>query len=387
MTAAGNLRFAATWREMPGNRVGCAAMSSHDVIVIGAGVIGLMTARELSAAGLRVCVIDRGAAGAGSTRAGGGILSPIPPWGATPEVEALALRSEARYPALARELAESTGIDIEYRQCGVLLLDEALDPAAAAWSERSGQPLFALEGDSVRVHEPALDHRWQSALRLPGLAQLRNPRLTAALVQDLERRGVELIEHTPVTGLAIAGDTLRGVHAAGRFHAATHVVVAAGAWSAGLLGPLDVTGIVPVRGQMLWYALEPGVFRHMVIHGDRYLIPRADGVCLVGSTVEKAGFDATTTVPAGTGLAEFAATLSPTLADATPAGQWAGLRPGRDGAPIIAEHPAVEGLFINAGHFRNGINLAPASAELLADRLLKRKSALDSVSYDAENRL
>ena len=160
--------------------------------------------------------------------------------------------------------------------------------------------------------------------------------------------------------------------------------VAAGAWTGQLLN----LPVAPVRGQMLWYQAEPGLIGHILIDDDEYLIPRRDGVVLVGSTVEQAGFDPTTTVAAREYLQGVAARLCPALAQIEPAGQWAGLRPGSpEGIPYIGPHPSLAGLYVNAGHFRNGINLAPASAALLADLLTETAPELDKLPYSVPDRL
>jgi glycine oxidase len=161
-------------------------------------------------------------------------------------------------------------------------------------------------------------------------------------------------------------------------------VVAAGAWSAPLLAPLGVDlPVRPVRGQILWYMLPRPVLGQMLMRDGRYVIPRQDGVVLVGSTVEEAGFDDSTTEEAGRDLREAAAAIMPLLGTLAVQGQWAGLRPGSpEGVPMIGAVPGFSGLWLNTGHFRNGVNLAPGSAELLEALLSGAQPALDPAPYD-----
>jgi glycine oxidase len=164
---------------------------------------------------------------------------------------------------------------------------------------------------------------------------------------------------------------------------AGHVIVACGAWTSDLLGPLSQgANVFPVKGQMLLLAGEPGMVRNIVMKDGCYVIPRRDGKLLVGSTLEFAGFDKATTQEARTLLLESAYELLPQLHDVALARHWAGLRPGsHEGIPAICRHPEVSGLFINAGHFRNGVVMGPAAARLTADLALERSPILDPAPY------
>ncbi len=354
-----------------------------DCLIIGAGVIGLMSARELAGAGARVTVIERGETGRESSWAGGGILSPLHPWRAPQAITQLVQWGQHYYPALAKELLDETGIDIEWTQSGLLHLDTAEYDQARRWAEQSKVKLELLRDAALKQREPSLSGVIQSALYFPDIAQVRNPRLLAALRQSLVQRGVSIEEHCEVTGINVAQGKVTGVETArGRMQAGT-LIVTAGAWSGRLLGALGTRlDITPVRGQMILLRTVPGLLRHIVVRGEHYVIPRRDGRVLVGSTVEYVGFDRSTTAEAQAELKQAALELVPALADCEIERHWAGLRPGSEhGIPTIAAHPEISGLYVNSGHFRNGIALAPASARLLADLVLGCPAMFDGASY------
>jgi len=358
--------------------------SSTEIIVIGGGAVGMLSARRLAQAGRRVTLVERGRLGRGTSRAGGGIMSPLVPWEAAEPVAELAAHSLPMLPGLAAELARDTGIDPEYHADGLLYLDCPDIEAAMAFARRRGLRAEALDGAALAALVPAAARTEGRSLLFPDIAQVRNPRFLDALAEDLRRRGVTLLQQAGETRLERQKDSVTvaaGVH--GRLRAEA-VVVAAGAWSAGLLAPLGVDlPVAPVRGQILWYLLPRPEFRQVLMRDGRYLIPRRDGVVLVGSTVEEAGFDDSTTAEARSELSAAAAAMVPLLGTLAPQGQWAGLRPGSpDGIPLIGPVPGCPGLWLNTGHFRNGVNLAPASPLLLEALLAGTAPPLDPAAYD-----
>ena len=196
---------------------------------------------------------------------------------------------------------------------------------------------------------------------------------------------MRLFEHTPVKGLLLGEHGVHGLMTEQGEFKAERVVIAGGAWSALLLETIGVTlPVRPVRGQMILYRAAPKVVQRIVLSQDRYVVPRRDGRILVGSTLEETGFDKSTTRSAMLELEAEARRLIPALTDYTIEHHWAGLRPGSPhGIPYIMQHPQIEGLFINTGHFRNGVVLGPASARLLADILLGRQPIVDPAPYQS----
>jgi glycine oxidase len=359
-------------------------MNRTDAIIIGGGVAGLMSARELAAAGMRVVLLERQAIGKESSWAGGGILSPLHPWRVPEPVTALCQWSQAVYPRLAEDLKGRTGIDPEWLQSGLLFCD-CDDPAGAAqWAAAHGSRFERLAADEMARLEPGIRAAAGNPLLLPDIGQVRNPRLLRALRQDLALRGVEVLEHHPVDEIRVERGRVAGVVCRQETLSAEAYVLAVGAWS-GLLARnsgLPDLPIVPVKGEMLVFDSPPGLLSHMVLSRGRYLIPRKDGRILAGSTVENAQFNKSATSAAGEVLRSFACDLLPALRQCAVEKHWAGLRPGSPGGvPVIGAHPETANLYFNCGHFRNGFVMAPASARLLADHVLRRPAIVAPEPY------
>lgn len=352
-------------------------------VVIGGGIIGLLTARELALAGQSVTIVEQGRIGAEASWAGGGILSPLYPWRYPDPVNRLANWSQQHYPTLAAELIQEGGIDPQWTQSGLLVLDQTEHAEAMAWAKDYGLPCEQLSAQDCVKLEPTLRVPGATALWFPSLAQVRNPRLVKSLLESCVRHGVQLRESTPVIGITLRGQQVTAVETAGGSLPADGIVVASGAWSARLLSSMGMQiPVRPVRGQMIMYHAEPGQIRHINLYEGHYLIPRQDGRVLVGSTLEEVDFDKSTTADAREALIEFASALFPFLRELPIENQWAGLRPGSpSGIPYICTVPNIGGLYLNTGHFRNGVVLGFASAHLLADVILGRKPILDPGPY------
>lgn len=355
------------------------------VVVIGGGINGLLTARELATAGVEVVLLEQGELGREASWAGGGIVSPLYPWRYPPAVTALSSWAQQAYPALAAELLAETGIDAELERCGLLFIDAPDARDARAWAAQQQMPAEVLEHAELHARWPGLAEDAGEGLFLPALANIRNPRLLKALIASLRanpqvslREQAEVRDIRPDQG---AGASV--VLVSGEVVSGDAVVVCGGAWSARLLAPLGITlPVRPVRGQMQLYRLAPGALRSMIMRGGHYVIPRRDGHVLCGSTIEEAGFDKSTTGQAHDILRAAALRLWPALAEAPLVRQWAGLRPGSpNGIPFIGPVIGQQGVWVNAGQFRNGLVLAPASARLLADQLLGLQPVIDPAPY------
>lgn len=355
-------------------------------VVVGGGLVGMLSAYELVKAGWQVELLERGRLARESSWAGGGILSPLYPWRYADPITELARWSQEHYPSLVTALKEESGVDPEWTRSGLLMLDMTDREEAKAWSERFGYMLEALAGDALRHCEPALNTTVDKALWMESVAQVRNPRLLGALYQSLLARGAAIREGSEVSGLLLSSGRVTGVKTCSGDLAADVVIIAAGSWSGCLLKELEVplqsVEIRPVRGQMLLFKGPPGLVNRIILGQKHYVIPRRDGRVLVGSTMEEVGFDKSTTEEAREELLDAAYDLVPALANIPLEHHWAGLRPGSPiGVPYIGEHPDMGGLFVNSGHFRNGVVMGPASARLLVDLIHGRNPILDPGPY------
>lgn len=355
-----------------------------DITIIGGGVIGLLTAREFINAGATVTVLEKNLIGQESSWAGGGILLPLYPWRQHDAISRLVIQSLQLYPKLAQQLAEFTPINPEWRSCGLLITKNPDVNAATSWCRANAMPVQTANPIIYSALNTTVDH----PLWLPTIGQIRNPRLLKSLKQDLLNKGVILREHCHITATTIEHNCITRLDTnTGKINI-NHLVIAAGAWSEQVYGQLFpqfmavAPQIAPVRGQMLLYQAEPDTLSHIILDDDRYLIPRSDGKIVIGSTVEKQGFDKSTTADAKNQLQNFAENLLPSLKTFPLIHHWAGLRPGtHNGVPYIGKHPLISNLSINAGHFRNGLVMAPASAQLIADLILNRPPKVDPNPY------
>jgi glycine oxidase len=310
-------------------------MERYDAVIIGGGVVGLACAWRAQERGLRVCVVERGEPGSGATRAAAGVLAPDPE---TPGFTALAERSAALWPALAAELG-----DVGYTRCGSLVL---------AYDE-SDLGDDAIDGDACRALEPGVSTACVGGVLLDADAQV-DPRRVAA---ELARRLRDLRTQSDVVAMTPEGVEL----ADGSRIAAERVVLAAGAWLARRLARR--LPIRPVKGQTL--RLRGPLPATRIVRSEHvYIVPRANGETVLGATVEEAGFDESPTSEATDLLLRQAIRAIPAVAELELVEATAGLRPGTpDDGPLIGEW---EGFLVAGGHFRNGILLAPVTAEAIA---------------------
>jgi glycine oxidase len=353
-------------------------MSSHpDVLILGGGVIGLTCAYFLAREGVRVEVVDKGDFGQEASWAGAGILVPGSKNYARTPGELLHAHGVAMFPALSAELREQTGIDNGYFRCGGLEIIRPGEPVTREW-RAEGVAFEALDEKALKRLEPMLVAKGIGTVyHLPDMAQVRNPRHLKALLAACAASGVSLVPDCPVHGFDRAGESISGVRTCYKSLIAGKYVVAAGAWTEGLLDPLGVRlGIHPVRGQIAMLNTRTARIRQVVMLGKRYMVQRPDGRLLVGSTEEDVGFDKNTTAGAIADLLQFACSLVP-LGDAPLERCWAGLRPASpDGLPYLGPVPGFANLFVAAGHFRSGIQMSPATGMLVKELLLGQPTAL-----------
>ncbi|KEA64530.1 Glycine oxidase ThiO [Marinobacterium lacunae] len=349
-----------------------------------------MTARELARSGAKVTLLERGVCAHEASWAGGGIVSPLYPWRHGDAVTRLALWSQSSYTLLAQELLAETGCDPELRQKGILMVDVQDEAEALRWGHDHYRPLTKVDGAFIHEKEPRINPEFTSAMWMPEVASIRNPRLGRALRISVEQNpNITLIEQCEVQRFVVQGERIEGVQSSQGEFRADSTIVAGGAWSAELLSSLNMRlPVEPVRGQMMVFKAPVGLIDRVIMLDGRYLIPRADGRILVGSTLERVGFNKDTTEEARQSLYQTALKILPDLAQYPVEHHWAGLRPGSpEGIPFIGAVPGWSGLYLNCGHYRNGLVLAPASTRLLSDLLLERPPIIDSAPYAVAGRI
>lgn len=352
---------------------------AHDVVVVGGGVIGLAVGWRAAAAGLRVAVVDPRPAG-GATNVAAGMLAPVTEASYGEQaLLSLCLASARRFPSFAAELAEVAGRPAGYRETGTLAVAADADDRAELRELhrfQTGLGLAArwLTGRECRALEPMLAPGVTGGLLVDGDHQVDNRVLAAALLAAADRTGVDLWR-CRVSEVLLAGDRVIGVRLDDDdVLSAGHVVLAAGCWSAriGGLPPSLLPPVRPVKGQILRLRVPPGhpgllgrTVRGTARGSHVYLVPRADGEVVVGATVEEQGFDTRVTAGGVYDLLRDARELVPGVTELTLAEASAGLRPGTpDNAPVIGPAP-VPGLVYATGHHRNGMLLAPVTADVV----------------------
>lgn len=332
-------------------------MANTSVVVVGGGIVGCLTAMKLRKQGHDVTVVERNTIAAQtsgeSSWAGAGIAFPLLPWFYRDAVNDLALAGARAYPAVSAELFEETGIDPECIRSGMLIQPTFEREQALAWGDQFG----------VAVEEQ------DENLLIPEVVQIRNPRLLQSLKAWLIKHEVTLREQTRLLPLQEAQSPIRGWQTTeGETLQADLYVVTSGAWSFELLEQTALTlDIKPMRGQMLLYQLAPGVLPHIVYRDGFYMLQRADGHLLAGSSLEDVGFDTGVTESMRQQMQAKAEAILPALRGQAIIKHWSGLRPGTPhNIPTIGRHPQIENLFLNTGHFRYGVTMAPECARRIA---------------------
>jgi len=364
-------------------------MKSFDVAVVGAGVIGASIAFELAGADLSVVVLDRDDPGKGASWAAAGMLSPAPDTPRDAPLVPLAARSLALYPEFVAAVEEGSGEKTGYAREGALQIffgDEAETQLhdLLSYHHKLGLTTEPVPIHTARVWERLLTPEAQAAAWFPAEGSVDPRVLTSAVLEAARNRGVEIHPHRRVTKLLLEGNECQGVLVENEKVCAAHVIVAAGCDSNEVANGGDLLARYaptrPVRGQMV--ALRPradGVARIVRSEGA-YLVPRKDGRVVAGSTIEEAG-DKVVTAGGIRKILDGAMELVPDLAHAEVLEIWSGLRPGTpDDLPIIGP-TEIDGLLVATGHYRNGILLAPVTAKLIADLILRRRTSFDAERF------
>jgi glycine oxidase len=357
------------------------ASSSFDVVVVGGGVIGLSIAWRAAQRGLRVALIERGELASGTSRVAAGMLAPVTEASLVDQaVLHLGLAGLQLYPSFTEELRAVSGSDPGLLMCGTLVVAGDRDEAEALERELElrrtlGLPVRRLRPSEARELAPALAPVVRLALHAPGDHAIDPRRLCAALAEAARRAGAELVAGVEVTALVMsAAEAVKGIQLAdGEVVAAEQVVIAAGTWSGAIEGIPEAACVPvhPVKGQILRLhdPAGPGLLGQVLRMAGGYIVPRGDGRYVLGATTEERGFDTTVTAGGAFELLRAASEVVPGVSELVIDELSAGLRPATpDNAPAIGPG-AVPGLHWAVGHYRNGILLAPITAQIIAEAL------------------
>ena len=373
-------------------------------MIVGGGVIGVAIAHALVCEGLRVRVLEAGAICSGASGAAAGMLAPLSEAREGGPMLQLGLESLSRFGPLCDHLLGETGVDPELESSGLLRVASseaeeldlkrgyarlASDPLVG--SGMTSPPLDWIDREKLCALEPAFSSAIQAGLLSPLESHLRPPLFVRALEASASARGVVIEAGVRVQLLRRQGDRMTGVETSAGPRDAGCVVVAAGPWTPDLL---EASGLIyrtsgppliePVRGQILSLEAPLPAIRQIIWGEGVYVVPKRDGSWVVGATEERVGFDRRVTAEGVAWLLEGARRIFPELAQASFGRAWAGLRPvSRDGLPWIGALPDWPGLYLAAGHGRNGVLHSPITAELIRDEVLGKDSAISSQPFRA----
>ncbi len=359
-------------------------MKASDVIVVGGGINGLMSACKLIQHGFQVTLVERGQCAREASWAGGGILIPLYPWRYTDPIARLDALAAPQWSRLSETLASATGIDPQYTPHGIMHARVEDAQKACAWSARHHDMLASLSSSQAHACLGELTSTsLEPAFWISERGSIRTPRLGQALRQWLmDHPHATVVEHFEVTSLLSTQGRVQGVEGPQGRYLAPRVVMAGGPWTRQLMARHVLLPITPVRGQMLLFRPERPLLRAVMLMNGFYLIPRRDHHILAGSTFEDAGFDRTTTAEGYAQIHAKAVEMLPSLAHVEVTHHWAGLRPGSPGSvPFVGPASDIEGLYVNAGHGGNGVVLSPATADLLCAWMTGSSFPVDPAPY------
>ena len=361
-------------------------MNSSDVIIVGGGIAGSVSAYFLAREGFRVRLLERGELAAEASGAAAGMLLPIGEARGRSALYRFGMRSLAEFPELCDELIERTGFDPEYEASGALHVATTETRLRELQTARVALPEAKLEvlgADETRA-EASLGPDVCGSLWSPGEAHVRSPLFAKALAAGAAQLGVRIETGTLVTGFVRRGDRVVGVRTPDHVFAADHVVLCSGAWAPSMLD--EVGGgfrlpVEPVRGQIVALERPESASRAIIFAENVYLVAKRDGTLVAGATQEHVGFDRRVTAEGVLTVLRAATRLAPALATASFRGAWAGLRPTTpDGLPLIGPHPNLENLILATGHSRSGVLLAPVTGRWVADLVAEKSLVPEELS-------
>lgn len=365
-------------------------MSRTDVLILGGGIIGCALAEELGRRGQRVAVIERGRIGAEASSAAAGILASQMDMPHPGPLFDLCQAARRMYPRWIEHLERRTGISVGYHVDGLLYLAmqgrvESTMKRQAKWQTRQGLRVDQWSPKEVRRHEPSVDGKIRCGFHFPIEAQVDNAALMQALAAACRKAGVVLHETTAVRRVLVKDGTAKGVETDHGTFDAPVIVNCLGSW-----GSLDKTfpapvPVQPARGQILVFLGPKRLFRHAVMSSEgAYVVQRRDGRLLLGSTVEFVGFTKALTMEGIYGILGGLRRMTSAINECAFVESWSGLRPHTEDLLPILGLTTIDGLYVATGHFRHGILLAPITAHLMAELILRGRASIDLTPFSPQ---
>ena len=357
-------------------------------IIVGAGIIGLLTAVELLSRGYQVDILDQQQPGQAASWAGGGILTPLYPWKYDAAVTALARYGQAGYRLLNQRLFPYTSIDFEIESCGLLILDRDQQAAALEYAQArqdAEQRAALVTADALTQINPQLSSSIQQAVWFSQIAHVRNPRVLKSVLRYIAiHPSARLHAQVKIVQLKQKNQRVQAVvsHEGQQFQA-EQFIFTTGAWTGLLSEAFNIrTAIKPMHGQMVVYQTPPRWLPTICMNDTMYAIPRRDGHIVCGSSTLDVGFHDAVFEQVRAQIIDAAQSMIPALAQFPIVAEWSGLRPySCDGIPTIGQVPNLDNVWINAGHYRNGLVMAPASVQLLAQLMHGEAPWVDPSPY------
>lgn len=358
------------------------------IAIIGAGISGLLSALELLEQGCSVSIFDQQSAGKAASWAGGGILSPMYPWRYPQAVNDLAKHGKTLYQSWNTKLLPISGTDFEIHETGMLIFDRDDFDIGLHYAEKHNEPMQYceyLKQQQLQQINPRVSAQLQEAIYFPQIANVRNPRLLKSIITYLKLHPkVQFHENIWIERFQIQSERINAIQASnGQRFEAEQFVIATGAWSEHWSQQLNLSiPVEPVQGQMLLFKGPENWLPTMCMNDVMYLIPRKDGHIVCGSSMSHLGFDKRPSIQTQQNIYKASLAMAPELANFPVVKQWAGLRPSSpSGIPYIGQMPNLDNLWANFGHYRNGLCMGPASAQLLRQLMLQQPTLTDPAVY------
>ena len=361
-------------------------MTSADVVVLGAGVIGSSIAHTFARHQYKTILVDKQQPGREASAAAAGILAVSSGRSKRGPMYQLKKASQALYPALIQEIQQLTGMDVEYQTVGVLCLirndaDEKKYRKLYQLRQEQGHPVAWLSAEALRQAEPALNPDLRGAVHFSSDHHLHNGKLAAAWALTAEKCGAQLRTGTTVTEVRRTGGRVHSVRIGDEWVEAGTVVIATGSWSRQVGELFGITiPVEPAKGQML--AVRASQLRHVISCDEHYLVPRKNGEVIMGSSVEYVGHTKDVTLDTVQAFIDRSEALVPGISKAPLSRFWAGLRPySPTRRPILCRAPDLDNLVLATGHHRNGIVLAPITGKLIYELITTDQPSLDLTPF------